>query len=68
MEEVKAILVSNIEWDAPKSAQLPHEIFIGITEETKYLLDDVDEYAARVCDYVSDAYGYCIKGFNVECK
>lgn len=63
---MQKIIVTNIEWDAPKSANLPEEVIIDICEENEYLLEDIDEYADELCDYLSDTYGYCIFGFNVE--
>lgn len=68
MKNVTAIIVNNIEWDAPKSAKLPDKAFIGIDEENEYLLEDIDGYADNLCDYLSDIYEYCTKGFNVECR
>ena len=64
---MKFIIVSNIKWDAPKSAQLPNKVIIDINEKTKYLLEDIDKYEENVCDYLSDVYEYCIEGFNAEC-
>lgn len=66
MKEVKQIIVTNIEWDAPKSTELPKKVVININEENEYLLEDIDGYADKLCDYLSDEYEYCIKGFNVE--
>lgn len=68
MKKVKQIIVGNIDWDAPKSAKLPKKVIIDITEENKYLLEDIDGYADEVCDYLSDEYGYCLNSFAVECK
>ena len=68
MEKAKIIIVSNIKWDAPRSTNLPQEVIIDINERTEYLLEDIDGYADNVCEYLSDAYEYCIKGFNVECR
>ena len=68
MEKVKLIIVSNIKWDAPKSAKLPNEVIIDINERTEYLLEDIDGYADNLSNYLSDAYEYCTEGFNVECR
>lgn len=68
MENIKQIIVTNIKWDAPKSAGLPKKVVININEDNKYLLEDVDGYADELCDYLSDEYEYCIEGFNTECK
>lgn len=66
MKKVKSIVVSNIQWDAPKSVQLPEEITIDIDEDNEYLLEDIDGYAEELCDYLSDEHGYCLLGFAVE--
>ncbi len=68
MENVRHIIVTNIKWDAPKSVNLPKKVCIIIDEETEYLLEDIDGYADNLCDYLSNAYEYCIEGFNVECE
>ena len=68
MENIKQIIVTNIKWDAPKSANLPKRVVIDIDEDNKYLLEDIDGYADELCDYLSDEYEYCIEGFNVEYK
>lgn len=63
---MQKIIVTNIEWDAPKSANLPEKVIIDICEENEYLLEDIDGYADELCDYLGDTYGYCVFGFNVE--
>lgn len=68
MEKVKRIMVTNIKWDAPKSAGLPKKVVIDINEDNEYLLDDIDGCADELCGYLSDKYEYCIEGFNVECR
>ena len=68
MEKVKQIIVTNIGWDAPKSAGLPKKVVIDINEDNKYLLENIDGYADELCDYLSDKYEYCIEGCNVECR
>ena len=45
MEKVKQIIVTNIGWDAPKSAGLPKKVVIDINEDNKYLLENIDGYA-----------------------
>ena len=68
MENVKQIIVTNIKWEAPKSANFPKRVVININRDNEYLLEDIDGYADELCDYLSDEYEYCIEGFNVECK
>ena len=63
---VKQIEVTNIKWDAPKSANLPKKVIINIDEKNEYLLEDLDEYAENLSDYLSDTYEYCHAGFNVN--
>lgn len=64
----KQIIVTSIEWDAPKSARLPKKVIIDVDEHNAHLLEDIDGYADELCDYLSDEYGYCIKGFCVETR
>lgn len=68
MENVKQIIVTNIKWDAPKSANLPKKVIIDINKDNEYLLEDIDGYADELSDYLSDTYEYCHEGFNVKCK
>lgn len=62
------IIVTNIEWDAPESANLPDEIIINIGADNEYLLKDIDGDADALCTYLSDSYGYCVYGFNAETR
>ena len=66
MKKVKRIIVKNIEWDAPNKTELPTEITIDITQENEYLLENIDEYADNLSGYLSDIYGYCHYGFEIE--
>lgn len=68
MKNGKTIIVTNIKWDAPKSAGLPKKVVIDINEDNEYLLEDIDGYADALCDYLSDEYEYCIEGFHAECR
>ena len=68
MKNVKQIIVTNIKWDALKSANLPKRVVVDINEGNEYLLEDIDGYADELCDYLSDEYGYFIEGFKVKCK
>lgn len=67
-KEIKKICVTDIEWDAPKSAKLPRSVTINVNHETECLLDDIDGYADSLSDYLSNTYGYCHKGFAVTCE
>lgn len=68
MENVKQIIITNIKWDAPKSAGLPKKVIIDINEDNRYLLEDIEGYADNISDYLSDTYEYCHEGFNIVCK
>ena len=68
MKKLKAIIATNIDWDAPSSANLPKTVLININPNTEYLLDDIDGYADELCDYLSDEYEYCVKGFKIVKK
>ena len=62
----KKILVKDISWDTdgedPEELELPPEVLID--DPSEEMLDNVYEYAELICDYLSDKYGYCIKGFT----
>lgn len=66
--KVKKITVSSIEWDATESetAALPQEVVVVIDEDNADLLEDINGYADNLCEYLSDEYGYCIKGCCVD--
>ena len=68
MKNIKQIIVTNIKWDAPKSASLPKRVVIDINEDNQYLLEDIEGYVDNLSDYLSDTYEYCHEGFNVKCK
>ena len=64
MNTVKQIVVTNILWDAPNSANLPKEITVDITPDTQHLLEDIFGYSEELTDYLSGEYSYCVKGYN----
>lgn len=66
MESVEKITVTSIQWDAPKSASLPRRVVIEINMDNASLLEDINGYADNLSDYLSDTYGYCHEGFNVN--
>lgn len=66
MQKIKKIIVTDIDWDAPKPANLPEEVTIDITPENEDLLEDIHGCADSLSDYLSDTYGYCHKGFTVD--
>lgn len=57
--------VFNIKWDATKKeikeCQLPNECTFDVDDE---LVDD--ELEEEVSDMISDEYGFCHKGFEME--
>jgi hypothetical protein len=68
---MKRIIVTDIEWDAPKSIakKLPKQIDIDIDPNDEYLvqmLEDVDFEAEMVSDYITNLTGWCHKGFCCE--
>lgn len=65
---MKRISVTNIQWDAPKSIakKLPQEITIDVTPDKEYLLEDAEDYADAVGNYISDMTGWCHSGFAVD--
>lgn len=62
----KKIEVSDIEWDAPKSAGLPKQVIIDININNIDLLVDIDGCADNLSDYLSDTYGFCHYGFTAQ--
>jgi hypothetical protein len=68
IKKVEKITVTSIQWDAPKSADLPKQIVIEINMDNADLLEDIDGYANNLSDYLSDTYDYCHEGFNVKWK
>ena len=66
MNTIKQIIVTNILWDAPATAKLPEEVTVDVTPDTQRLLEDIFGYADNLTDYLSNEYGYCIKGFTVH--
>ena len=68
MKNIKQIIVTNIKWDAPKSVGLPKKVVIDINEDNRYLLEDIEDYADNLSDYLSDTYEYCHEGFNIVFK
>ena len=60
------IYVTNIKWDAPKSADLPSNVTLEVNNLNSYLLDDIEGYADEVCDWLSDNYGWYIYCFNID--
>lgn len=67
-KEIKRIVVTDIQWDAPESANLPSEITIDITPENQHLLEDINGYAENLSDYLSDTFEYCHAGFSAFCE
>ena len=63
---MKRIIVTDIEWDAPPhiASKLPTEITIDVTPDKEYLLEDSEEYADAIGDYISDLTGWCHYGFS----
>lgn len=64
----KCILVTNIIWDAPEDVaeELPQSFEIIITAENEYMLEDINEDAIAVSDFITDETGWCHKGFCTE--
>jgi hypothetical protein len=50
------IVVKDIVWDAPNNIGLPNEVVLGEFEwDAEYIADSLTDY-----------FGYCVCGFNVE--
>lgn len=68
MRNITKIIVTNIKWDADKSAKLPKRIVININKDNEHLLEDIDGYADNLSDYLTDEYEYCHEGFSFRCE
>ena len=67
-KNLKQIIVTDIEWDAPEEANLPNRVTININKDNEYLLEDIEDCADNLSDFLSDEYGYCHYGFKAEIK
>ena len=68
---MKRIMITDIEWDAPKSVakKLPKQIDIDIDPNDEYLvemLEDLDFEGEMASDYITNLTGWCHKGFYSE--
>ena len=68
LKSVSKIIMSNIKWDADKSANLPKKVVIKIKMNNVDLLEDINGYADNLSDYLSDTYEYCHEGFSIKIK
>jgi len=61
------IHVANIDWDTDEDIELPTDVDIPLSEliDDDEDTDDVD-IGDRVCDYLSDKYGFCVYGFSIS--
>lgn len=66
INKVDSIIVTSIQWDTSELVGLPEQVVIQINMDNIDLLDDIDGCADNLSDYLSDIFGYCHKGFNVE--
>lgn len=68
MSKTTKIIVTDIEWDAPKDVicKLPTRIEIPITPENEHFLVDMWDEAQAISDYISDQTGWCHFGFCVD--
>lgn len=63
------LYVTNIEWDledmeTPEDFDLPTNLKIENPDEE--LLEDINSCADNLCDWLSDKYGFCVKGFQTD--
>ena len=60
---IRRFLVHSIDWDVDNESELddlPTEVDITIDAE------DDEDAEDKICDYLSDEYGYCHNGFDYE--
>ena len=69
-EEVIAMKITNIKWDTDGDMKilksLPKEIDITDEFDVNDYEDDEDKLLDDICDWLSDTYGYCHFGFEIE--
>lgn len=63
------IIAVNIEWDTdgedinlPREVEIPSEVIPEDADIDEY----IEGYTEEVEDYLSDNYGFCVFGFNLE--
>ena len=63
------IIAVDIDWDTdgedvnlPREVEIPGEIIPEDADIDEY----IEGYAEEVEDYLSDTYGFCVFGFNLE--
>lgn len=66
LKRIESVTLSDIQWDADESADLPNQVVIIISPENMFLLEDLDQDAGGLADYLSDEYGYCHFGFRIH--
>lgn len=69
-EEVTAMKITNIKWDTDGDMKilksLPKEIDITDEFDVNDYEDDEDKLLDDISDWLSDTYGYCHFGFEIE--
>lgn len=69
-EEVIAMKITNIKWDTDGDMKilksLPKEIDITDEFDVNDYEDDEDKLLDDISDWLSDTYGYCHFGFEIE--
>lgn len=68
MEKVEKIIVTDIKWDAPESANLPDSVTILLLPGMEYLLENINGAADNLSNYLSDVYEYCHTAFAATCE
>ena len=75
-EKEEYINITNIEWDCDPNEEeeiiLPSEVKVELMMFADYIdfgeedLEDMPELVEAISDYLSDHYGWCVEGFNLE--
>jgi hypothetical protein len=67
---VAKYLVKNIDWDTDDDTLAEEELPDNILINSEYLDiendDDIDTIIDAVSEYLSDEYGFCHRGFDIE--
>lgn len=62
----QTIIATNIQWDTDGDKQLLAELPKEVEIPTEVILDALNDNEDAISDYLSDEYGYCHSGYNIE--
>lgn len=62
----QTIIATNIQWDTDGDKQVLTELPKEVEIPTEVILDALNDNEDAISDYLSDEYGYCHSGYNIE--